>query len=90
MARDYLQAVNEPGTIQVPAELLDGIAVYESDLRTQVERTPPPKAHLTTGLDKNITDLKSRIKQQFTDRRKYGYRLHSVFIHRGTPAQAQN
>jgi hypothetical protein len=44
MARDYLQAVNEPGTIQVPTELLEGIAVYESDLRTQVERTPSPKS----------------------------------------------
>ena len=30
-----------------------------------------------------MDDLKSRIKQQFTDRRRYGYRLHSVFIHRG-------
>ena len=30
-----------------------------------------------------MDNLKSRIKQQFTDRCKYGYRLHSVFIHRG-------
>jgi hypothetical protein len=35
-------------------------------------------------LDKEIDNLKSRIKQQFTDQRHYGYRLHSVFIHRGT------
>jgi hypothetical protein len=34
-------------------------------------------------LNKDAEDLKSRIKQQFTDRRQYGYRLHSVFIHRG-------
>ena len=27
--------------------------------------------------------MKSRIKQQFTDCRNFGYRLHSVFIHRG-------
>lgn len=39
--------------------------------------------HLTLELDNLVDKLKSRIKQQFTDRRKYGYRLHSVFIHRG-------
>jgi ubiquitin carboxyl-terminal hydrolase 25/28 len=35
-------------------------------------------------IDKNIKDLESRINQQFTDLRKYGYRIHSVFIHRGS------
>src|SRR5436190_21209758 len=40
---------------------------------------------LMIELDKDIDNLKSRIKQQFTDRRNYGYRLHSVFIHRGYP-----
>ncbi|KAF8541938.1 hypothetical protein BDD12DRAFT_827425 [Trichophaea hybrida] len=35
-------------------------------------------------IDKNIKDLESRINQQFTDLRKYGYKIHSVFIHRGS------
>jgi ubiquitin carboxyl-terminal hydrolase 25 len=38
---------------------------------------------LTIEIDNEIEALKSRIKQQFTDRRNFGYRLHSVFIHRG-------
>jgi ubiquitin carboxyl-terminal hydrolase 25 len=36
-------------------------------------------------LDNDAHTLKSRLKQQFTDRRQHGYRLHSVFIHRGKP-----
>jgi len=88
MARGYLQEFNNKTEVPVPTELLDGLAVYELDLRKQVERIS-----LTTfttnipGLDKDITNLKSRIKQQFTDRRQYGYRLHSVFIHRGKITQ---
>jgi len=84
MARGYLQEFNNKTEVPVPIELLDGLAVYELDLRKQVERIV--LAICTTnnpGLDKDITNLKSRIKQQFTDRRQYGYRLHSVFIHRG-------
>lgn len=36
------------------------------------------------GIDKDIRELESRINQQFTDLRRFGYRIHSVFIHRGS------
>ena len=56
----------------VPTELLDGLSLYETQLKKQVDK-----------LEKDAEVLKSRLKQQFTDRRQHGYRLHSVFIHRG-------
>ncbi|KAI5806349.1 hypothetical protein EDC01DRAFT_609601 [Geopyxis carbonaria] len=35
-------------------------------------------------IEREITKLESRIAQQFTDLRKNAYRIHSVFIHRGS------
>jgi hypothetical protein len=40
MARGYLQEFNNSAPI--PTELLEGLAVYENDLRKQVERIHPP------------------------------------------------
>jgi len=76
MARGFLEKFSSSGMDEsVPTELLDGLSLYENNLRKQVEK-----------LDKDADNLKSRLKQQFTDRRQYGYRLHSVFIHRGDVA----
>ncbi|KAA8894285.1 hypothetical protein FN846DRAFT_786629 [Sphaerosporella brunnea] len=36
------------------------------------------------GIDKKIKALENYLNQQFTDLRKYGYHIHSVFIHRGS------
>jgi len=73
-ARSYLEMFSTSSGVSdnVPAELLDGLALYENHLQKQVDK-----------LDKDADNLKSRLKQQFTDRRQHGYRLHSVFIHRG-------
>lgn len=35
------------------------------------------------ALEQDIKDRESRINSQFTDMHKHGYRIHSVFIHRG-------
>lgn len=50
---------------------------------TSKSRVISLRLRANVDLNKEAEDLKSRIKQQFTDRRQYGYRLHSVFIHRG-------
>jgi hypothetical protein len=85
MARKFLERFSETETnVNIPLQLIDGLSLYENDLRKQVESNLPPRfCFLKSELDKDVDNLKSRIKQQFTDRRKYGYRLHSVFIHRG-------
>lgn len=35
------------------------------------------------GIEDEIKDRESRINDQFTNLREHGYRIHSVFIHRG-------
>lgn len=35
------------------------------------------------GIEEEIKDREFRINDQFTNLRKHGYRIHSVFIHRG-------
>lgn len=35
------------------------------------------------GIEEEIKDRESRINDQFTNLRRHGYRIHSVFIHRG-------
>lgn len=37
-------------------------------------------------IEARIQELQSHIEQQFTGSRKQGYRIHSVFIHRGKHA----
>ena len=84
MARGFLERFSVSGMNEnVPPELLDGLALYETHLKKQVDRILPSINHLTIEYDKDVETLKSRLKQQFTDRRQHGYRLHSVFIHRG-------
>jgi ubiquitin carboxyl-terminal hydrolase 25 len=73
-ARSYLGRFSASNGVDeaVPTELLDGLSLYESQLSNQLGK-----------LESDAETLKSKLKQQFTDRRHYGYRLHSVFIHRG-------
>ncbi|KAK6506337.1 ubiquitin-specific protease ubp2 [Arthrobotrys conoides] len=35
-------------------------------------------------INERIKDLQGNLNQQFTDLRKYGYRIHSIFMHRGS------
>ncbi|RVD85020.1 uncharacterized protein DFL_003353 [Arthrobotrys flagrans] len=35
-------------------------------------------------INDRIKELQSNLNQQFTDLRKYGYRIHSIFMHRGS------
>jgi ubiquitin carboxyl-terminal hydrolase 25/28 len=35
-------------------------------------------------IDNKIKELETSLNNQFTDLRKYGYHIHSVFIHRGS------
>jgi len=57
--------------------------------------TPPSDADIlktnmgwydTKAIETQIQELQSRIEQQFTGSCKQGYRIHSVFIHRGKHA----
>lgn len=86
LARGFLERISSSDLDEaIPPELIDGLALYESHLKKQVDSIFLLLLKLTSvELDKDIGSLKSRIKQQFTDRRTYGYRLHSVFIHRGS------
>ena len=87
MARGFLEKFSSSGMDEsVPTELLDGLSLYENNLRKQVESNHSNQVNLIVELDRDVDNLKSRLKQQFTDRRQHGYRLHSVFIHRGDVA----
>src|SRR5579859_1778116 len=89
MARVFLEKLSSSGMDgSVPTELLDGLSLYENHLQKQVESNLPPQCQNSNyaELDRDADNLKSRLKQQFTDRRQHGYRLHSVFIHRGDVA----
>ncbi|ODQ51365.1 cysteine proteinase [Saitoella complicata NRRL Y-17804] len=62
-----------------------GMDVDPFILRTLEDEAKRVKAELET-IEERITELQSRVNQQFTDLRAHGYRLHSVFIHRGSAA----
>lgn len=67
---------------------LDTDLIEEMDIQPNVvemlERRTAAVRREVESIDQNIKELESRINQQFTDLRKHGYRIHSVFIHRGS------
>lgn len=69
--RDWLKTSSEP-ELSVSTETLETI-------EKQVEKL----ANETTELQQKREDLVYKIKNQFQDMKKYGYRIHSVFVHRG-------
>ena len=56
----------------------------DPSLVTTLEQRATAVRREVDAIDKDIKALESRINQQFTDLRKYCYRIHSVFIHRGS------
>lgn len=56
----------------------------DPSLVTILEQRAAAVQHEVDMIDKDIKELESRINQQFTDLRKFCYRIHSVFIHRGS------
>jgi ubiquitin C-terminal hydrolase len=72
VARNFLEQFSASGLNgSIPPESLDGGFVQNRPQETSRQYI----LRLTLELNKQVDDLKSRIKQ-FTDRSKYGYRLH--------------
>lgn len=76
--------------LDLTREWLSGIDSTEDDMEINPtvlaeleERSKAMRRELEV-LEQDIKDRESRINSQFTDMRKHGYRIHSVFIHRGS------
>jgi ubiquitin carboxyl-terminal hydrolase 25/28 len=67
-----------------PDDDSDGDTTDYSNLVACLEKRSIDVSKQLADIDKEIKGLESRINQQFTDLRKYGYHIHSVFIHRGS------
>lgn len=55
------------------------LAEVLSDLENEMQQT----AEQALKLESQISDLTHKINEQYTDLKQLGYRIHSVFIHRG-------
>lgn len=62
----------------------EGGMAIDPSLVTTLEKRAAAVRREVDVIDKDIKALESRINQQFTDLRKHCYRIHSVFIHRGS------
>lgn len=67
-----LQAEGVPG-VEVSPSLQDALEERISEIASELD-----------SLNSKIKDLKSRIEQQFMDLRENEYKLHAVFMHRGS------
>ncbi|KAF3939283.1 hypothetical protein ABW19_dt0209123 [Dactylella cylindrospora] len=76
--RMYLEEID-----QIMGEEDDMIVVPPNLLVSLEENKDRVTAELRDVKDR-IKELTSNIAQQFTDLRKYGYRIHSIFIHKGS------
>ncbi|CUS10447.1 unnamed protein product [Tuber aestivum] len=85
-----------PAGIRVP-EALEYTHQWLSELKSDIDEIEVQPALLreleqravsvqqeSESIEARIQELQSRIEQQFTGSRKQGYRIHSVFIHRGS------
>lgn len=78
ITREWIERVQALRVLELDDDDIESALVTAIDLRAAAVRL-----ELET-IERETKDLESRINQQFTDLRKYGYRLHSVFIHRGS------
>lgn len=76
--------------LEATREFLEDAGSIDPDLAVSPEvtyaleqRASAVKRELA-AIETQLKDLNSRIAQQFTDLRKHPYRIHSVFIHRGS------
>ncbi|KAK6352819.1 ubiquitin-specific protease ubp2 [Orbilia brochopaga] len=78
--RMYLDEVNQI----LGEENEEDMVVVPPSLLVQLEDHKDRIAAELRTIDDRIKELTSNIAQQFTDLRKYGYRIHSIFFHKGT------
>lgn len=65
------------------SDLVEDMDIHPNIIEVLERRTAAVRREIAS-IDQKIKQLESRINQQFTDLRKHGYRIHSVFIHRGS------
>ncbi|CZS95108.1 related to UBP2 Ubiquitin-specific proteinase [Rhynchosporium agropyri] len=72
--KDHFTALQEEEIegIEIPSDLPEALEERISQVSSELDQT-----------SKRIDEIKKSLKEQFTDMRDYGYKLHSVFIHRG-------
>ncbi|KAK6540305.1 ubiquitin-specific protease ubp2 [Orbilia ellipsospora] len=78
--RMYLEEVN-----QLLGETEDDeLVVVPPSLLVELDHHKDRIVAELRSIDERVKELTNKIAQQFTDMRKYGYRIHSIFFHRGT------
>ncbi|KAJ6263757.1 Ubiquitin carboxyl-terminal hydrolase [Drechslerella dactyloides] len=77
--RMYLEEVN-----QIIGDDDEEMVIVPPSLLVELEDNKDRIAAELRTIDDRIKELTSNIAQQFTDLRKYGYRIHSIFFHKGT------
>ncbi|KAK6524616.1 ubiquitin-specific protease ubp2 [Arthrobotrys megalospora] len=60
------------------------LVVVPSGLLVELEDHKERIAGELRYINERIKEVQGNLNQQFTDLRKYGYRIHSIFIHRGS------
>lgn len=68
-----ISSLEEPDQIEYPPSLIQDLEQFAKEAREESE-----------SLESKIRDLQTNIASQFNDLREIPYRLHSVFIHRGS------
>ncbi|KAF3925260.1 hypothetical protein ABW20_dc0105926 [Dactylellina cionopaga] len=78
--RTYLEELN-----QIVGDDEDGeLVIVPPSLLVELDNHKDRIAIELRAVDEKIKELSGKITQQFTDLRKYGYRIHSIFFHKGT------
>ncbi|KAK6497730.1 ubiquitin-specific protease ubp2 [Arthrobotrys musiformis] len=62
----------------------DDMIVVSSNLLVELEDHKERIGGELRYINDRIKELQGNLNQQFTDLRKYGYRIHSIFMHRGS------
>jgi ubiquitin carboxyl-terminal hydrolase 25 len=75
--KDFIQTLDD--------EAVNDISI-NPDLAGVLEQRAAEVSNEFTAISKEISSLKAKLQEQFTDLRQHRYRLQAVFIHRGTNA----
>lgn len=69
----------------IKADRMEGVEIQPT-LTTALEDRASEVSTESEQLESEASDLRKKIREQYTDMRQHRYRLHAVFMHRGTTA----
>lgn len=76
-SKDFLEEINADSMegIEIQSTLTAALGTRASEVTSELEQ-----------LEREASDLRRKVREQYTDMRQHRYRLHAVFMHRGTNA----